>query len=84
MAGYQMRNVQTGGKSRGRTVIGEGKSTKGYRQGVQHGKKTLARELSDIASKHLQIRLRPDKVNNKTSQKMFEKFQTLMDEKSYE
>lgn len=84
MSGYQMRNVQTGGKSAGRSTIGDARSTKGYRQGIQHGKRMLARELSDIAGKHLVISLKPEKQNNKTSQKMFEKFQSLMDESNYE
>ena len=84
MSGYQMRNVQTGGKVAGRSTIGDGKSTKGYRQGVQQGKKMLAGELSDIAGKHLEIRLKPEKQNNKTSQKMFEKFQELLNVSNYE
>ena len=84
MSGYQMRNVQTGGKVAGRSTIGDGKSTKGYRQGVQQGKKMLAGELSDIAGKHLEIRLKPEKQNNKTSQKMFDKFQELLNVSNYE
>lgn len=83
MAGYQMRNVQTGGKL-GRSVIGEQKSTKGYRQGVQQGKKTLARDLSDIMDKHLTIDLKQEKRANKTSQRMLDKFMDLMNPKNYE
>ena len=47
-------------------------------QGVQQGKKVLARELSSIAEKHLKIELREDKANNKVSQKQYEKFMDLL------
>ena len=83
-SGYQLRNKTSGSQGSGKAQIDEYKPQKGYRQGVQQGKKMLARELSDIAGKHLEIGLKPEKQNNKTSQKMFEKFQTLMDEKNYE
>lgn len=83
-SGYQLRNKTSGSQGSGKAQIDEYKPQKGYRQGIQQGKKMLARELSDIAGKHLEIGLKPEKQNNKTSQKMFEKFQTLMDEKNYE
>lgn len=82
-SGYQLRNKTSGSQGSGKSQIDEYKPQKGYRQGVQQGKKMLARELSDIAGKHLEIGLKPEKQNNKTSQKMFEKFQTLMDESNY-
>jgi len=82
--GFQLRNKTSGSQGSGKAQIDEYKPQKGYRQGVQQGKKMLARELSDIAGKHLEIGLKPEKQNNKTSQKMFEKFQTLMDESNYE
>ena len=83
-SGYQLRNKTSGSQGSGKAQINEYKPQKGYRQGIQQGKKMLARELSDIAGKHLEIGLKPEKLNNKTSQKMFEKFQTLMDESNYE
>lgn len=78
--GYQLRNVSLGGQGENRASgsIGEGKAPKGYMQGVQQGKKALARELSSIAEKHLKIELRADKVNNKVSQKQYEKFMDLL------
>ena len=83
--GYQLRNVSLGGQGENRASgsIGERKAPKGYMQGVQQGKKVLARELSSIAEKHLKIELREDKVNNKVSQKQFEKFNQLLDENTY-
>ena len=83
--GYQLRNVSIGGQGGNRDSgsIGERKAPKGYLQGIQQGRKNLARELSNIAEKHLKIELRADKVNNKVSQKQFEKFNKLLDENTY-
>lgn len=78
--GYQLRNVSIGGQGGNRDSgsIGERKAPKGYMQGIQQGKKVLARELSSIAEKHLKIELREDKANNKVSQKQYEKFMDLL------
>ena len=78
--GYQLRNVSLGGQGENRASgsIGERKAPKGYMQGIQQGKKVLARELSAIAEKHLKIDLRADKANNKVSQKQYEKFMDLL------
>ena len=83
--GYQLRNVSLGGQGENRASgsIGERKAPKGYMHGIQQGKKVLARELSNIAEKHLKIEIREDKKNNKVSQKQFEKFKELMNEDSY-
>lgn len=80
--GYQSRNKDTGG-SAGKQELGERKPSKGYREGVQFGKKTLARELSSIISKHLTVRLKEEKQGNKVSEKQFEKFNQLLDENNY-
>lgn len=78
--GYQLRNVSLGGQGENRASgsIGERKAPKGYMHGVQQGRKNLARELSSIANKHLTIKIRPDKANNKVSQKQYEKFMDLL------
>lgn len=80
--GYQLRNVSIGGQGENRDSgsIGERKAPKGYLQGIQQGRKNLARELSNIAEKHLKIELRADKANNKVSQKQYEKFKELLQE----
>lgn len=84
-AGYQLRNVSVGGQGSERDSgqIGERKPPKTYRQGIQQGKLSLARELSSIAEKHLKIEIREDKKNNKVSKKQFEKFMELMNEDTY-
>ena len=84
-AGYQLRNVSIGGQGENRDSgqIGERKPPKGYREGVQFGKKTLARELSSIISKHLTVRLKDEKQGNKVSEKQLRKFKDLLNEENY-
>lgn len=77
--GYQSRNKDTGGGA-GKQELGERKPSKGYRDGILQGKRTLARELSQIISKHLTVNLKPEKQGNKVSQKQLEKFNQLLDE----
>ncbi len=77
--GYQMKNRDTGGGA-GKKEIGDRKPPKTYIDGIQAGKKSLARELSSIAEKHLKIEIRDDKKNNKISQRQFEKFKELLGE----
>lgn len=78
--GYQLRNVSLGGQGENRASgsIGERKAPKGYLQGVQQGRKNLARELSHIIEKHLVVTIREDKQGNKVSQKQYEKFMDLL------
>ena len=77
--GYQCRyNKTAGGQGEGKEKINEFKPSKGYRDGIQQGKKVLARELSSIAEKHLIIRLKPEKEHKKVSQKQYEKFMDLL------
>lgn len=82
--GYQLRNKTAGGQGEGKSQIDEFKPQKGYRDGILQGKKALARELSHIIEKHLEIGLKEGKENNKVSQKAFDKFRSLLDEGSYE
>lgn len=83
-AGYQLRNKTSGSQGVGKKQIDEYKPSKTYRDGILQGKKTLARELSHIAEKHLEIGLKQGKEHNKVSQKALEKFKHLMSEETYE
>lgn len=78
--GYQLRNKTSGSQGEGKKQIDDYKPQKGYRDGIQQGRKNMARELSSIAEKHLKIELRADKVSNKTSQKQYNKFMDLLKE----
>lgn len=75
--GYQLKNKNSGGTI-GKVQIDEYRPSKGYHDGLRQGRKNLARELSHIIEKHLEITLKEDKKNNKVSQKALEKFQSLL------
>lgn len=79
--GYQLRNKTSGGQGEGKKQIDEYRPAKGYRDGLEQGRKNLARELTGIIDKHLVISLKPGKENNKVSIKQFEKFKELLREK---
>ena len=72
-----------GGQGEGKKQISEYRPAKGYYDGIAQGKRTLARELSHIMEKHLTVGLKPEKCGNKVSEKQLEKFNRLLDEKSY-
>lgn len=81
--GFQMYNITAGGQSTGKQVTGQYKPPKTYRQGIQQGKITLARELKHIIDTHLNVSIRPEKANNKVSINALEKFNDLLNEENY-
>lgn len=76
--GFQLRNKTSGSQSEGKRQIDEYRPSKGYHDGLKQGRKNLAKELSHIIEKHLEITLKEDKKNNKVSIKALEKFQSLL------
>ena len=76
--GYQLRNKTSGSQGEGKRQIDEYRPSKGYYDGLKQGRKNLARELSYIIEKHLEMTLKEDKKNNKVSQNALEKFQALL------
>lgn len=76
--GYQLRNKTSGSQGEGKAQLDDYKPSKGYRDGIQQGRKNLAKELSHIAEKHLKIEIREDKRCNKVSQKQYENFMDLL------
>lgn len=76
--GYQLRNKTAGGQGEGKRQIDDYRPAKGYRDGLEQGRKNLAKELHHIIEKHLTVTLRPEKENNKVSQKALEKFWSLI------
>lgn len=79
-AGYQLRNKTAGGQGEGKIQIDEYRPAKGYRDGLKQGRINLARELKHIIDTHLIVMLKPEKEDNKVSQKAFEKFNDLLNE----
>ena len=83
--GYQCRyNKTSGGQGEGKEKINEFRPSKGYRDGLAQGYKNAVKEIRNIIDKHLIVTLKPDKANNKVSQKAFEKFNEIMDYKTEE
>lgn len=78
--GFQMYNITAGSQSAGKQVTGDYKPPKTYRQGIEAGKRSLARELSHIIDKHLVVSLKPEKAENKVSHRALEKFNDLLKE----
>ena len=81
--GFQMYNITAGSQSTGKLVTGQYKPPKTYRQGIQAGKLSLARELSSIVEKYLKIELKDECKGKKVPERQFEKFKELMNEDSY-
>lgn len=82
-AGFQLRNKTSGSQGVGKKQIDEYRPAKGYRDGVQQGKISLARDLKHIIDKHLTVELKPEKQGNKVSMKALKKFNALLDENNY-
>lgn len=79
--GYQCRyNKTAGGQGDGKEKINEFRPAKGYHDGLKQGRKNMAKELSHIIDTHLTVSLKPEKQNNKVSQRAFEKFNELLEE----
>lgn len=76
--GYQLRNKTSGSQGEGKRQIDEYRPSKGYRDGLEQGKRNLAKELSHIIEKHLVISLKEEKKNNKVSIKALDKFNALL------
>ena len=74
LSGYQLRNKTSGSQGAGKAQIDDYRPQKGYRDGLEQGRKNLARELKHIIDKHLVVSIKPEKANNKVSIKAFKKF----------
>lgn len=75
-AGYEMYNVESGGTT-GKTIIGERKPTRGYRDGIKQGRKQLRKELNDIILKYLVV---SPKNDTKLAKRALDKFNSLLSE----
>lgn len=82
--GYQLKNKTTGSQGEGKQQLNEYRPAKGYYDGLKQGRKSLAKELSTIIEKHLEISLKQGKEHNKISLKQFEKFKELLKEENYD
>lgn len=76
--GWSLKNKTAGSQGVGKVKIADFKPAKGYMDGLKQGRKNLAKELSHIIDTHLTVGLKPEKQNNKVSQRAFEKFKELL------
>lgn len=70
-AGYQLRNVESGG-SEGKTDIGERKPSRGYYDGLEQGYKNAQKEVAHLFDLHLDYTAKkepPTKLQEKALQK---------------
>lgn len=65
--GYQLRNKTTGSQGEGKSALGEGKSTKGYRDGLVQGRKNTQKEIKELFDKYLtyDIKGKPGKIKTR-------------------
>lgn len=84
--GYQLYNLTAGGQGTGKVAINKGfrKPPKKYREGIRRGKKTLAKELSKIIDKYLEVKIRPEKEKSRPAREQYRKFLKLIDADSYD
>lgn len=77
-AGYKLYNIESGG-TEGKTMIADRKPPRSYRDGLEQGRKSLARELKHIIDTHLTVTLNVQKQGNKQSIKALEKFWKILE-----
>lgn len=76
-AGYQLRNVESGGNL-GKTDIGERKSSKGFYDGLEQGRKNTQRFIADLFAKHLDYKPKKEPPNAYQKRAM-EKFKDFLE-----
>lgn len=76
--GYQLYNHTSGGQGEGKKGIGEGKSPKGYHDGLKQGYLNARKEIAKLFDKHLNYSKKSNKPN-KNQEKAFEKFRNFLE-----
>jgi hypothetical protein len=74
--GYQLYNHTTGSQGEGKKALGEGKSPKGYREGVLQGYKNAQRDVAKLFEKNLTYGINGEP--NKNKEKALEKFKNFI------
>lgn len=80
--GYQLRNKTSGGQDDSKAVLGEGKSPKGYRQGLVQGRKNTQKEIKELFDKYLtyDIKGKPGKIKKRK----YDEFTAFLNENNIE
>ncbi len=77
--GYQLRNKTSGSQGVGKTQIDEYKPKKGYRDGLEQGRKNTIKEITNLFDKHLNYSQKSDKPNKNQERAML-KFKEILEE----
>ncbi len=70
--GYQLRNKTSGGQDGDKSALGEGKSTKGYRDGLAQGYENARKYVAQLFAKNLTYSI--NGKDGKLKQRAYEKF----------
>lgn len=81
--GAQLYNHTTGSQGEGKRSLGEGKSPKGYREGVKQGEKNIIKKIANLFDLHIKAVYKADKPS-KNAIKALEKFNSLLQGESEE
>ena len=76
--GYQLRNKTTGSQGEGKSALGEGKSNRGYREGLAQGRKNASKEVAKLFEKNLTYGI--NGTPNKNKEKALAKFEEFLNE----
>lgn len=76
-AGFQLRNVTSGGQDSGKTDINERKPARGYRDGVKQGERNVIKKIAHWFDKHLKADYKSDKPS-KNAIKALDQFNQLI------
>jgi hypothetical protein len=80
--GYQLRNATTGSQGSEKRALGDGKSNKGYRDGLVQGRKNTQKEIKELFDKYLtyDIKGKPGKIK----QRKYDEFTAFLNEGNVE
>ena len=76
--GFQLMNKTTGSQGEGKAALGEGKSPKGYRDGLVQGRKNTIKEIAKLFEKNLTYQI--NGTVNKRKQNALDKFESILAE----
>lgn len=76
--GYQLKNKTLGGQDDKKAVLGEGKSTKGYREGLVQGRKNTQKEIKELFDKYLTYDIKGK--YGKIKQRKYDEFTAFLNE----
>ena len=79
-AGYQLRNVESGGKS-GQSDIGQRRPAKTYHEGLKKGYENAQKYIADLFAKHLDVTTKKQPPT-KTAEKALRKFMEFIGEEN--